>query len=132
MKLYLTPPMTLQQVNEAFQKEFRFLKLAFFKKTHMPGEPSSKEDMLDNSLTLEQAGLQKSCEINLEENMQVSRVEEAFKKCNLYAQVFRKSGNIWLETTKTDHYTLKEQMEEAKESETQYTYNPHNFADDRE
>jgi hypothetical protein len=34
---------------------------------------------------------------------------------HLNAQVFRRSGNIWLETTMTDKWTLKQQNEHGKE-----------------
>ena len=33
----------------------------------------------------------------------------------LSAQVFRRSGNIWLETTITDYWTLKQQNEHGRE-----------------
>jgi hypothetical protein len=35
----------------------------------------------------------------------------------LHVQVFRKSGNIWLETSVSDHLTLSEQQERARASE---------------
>jgi hypothetical protein len=33
----------------------------------------------------------------------------------LSAQVFRRSGNLWLETTITDYWTLKQQNEHGRE-----------------
>lgn len=33
----------------------------------------------------------------------------------LHAQVFRRSGNIWLETTMTDNWTLAQQNEHGRE-----------------
>jgi hypothetical protein len=36
------------------------------------------------------------------------------KEYGLHIQVFRKSGNIWLETTATDNWTLDRQNQEGK------------------
>ncbi len=50
------------------------------------------------------------------EDQTVLEVEQFFKlHFNLNAQVFRKSGNNWLETTLTDSWTLKKQNQEGME-----------------
>jgi hypothetical protein len=56
--------------------------------------------------------------------MTTAQVEELFlKKTKLHAEVFRKSGRVWLRTTATDYRTLEEQntmgeMAEHPERET--------------
>jgi hypothetical protein len=48
--------------------------------------------------------------------MKVSELENLFKrKYKLNIQVFRKSGNAWLETTVTDAWTLDKQNQEGIE-----------------
>jgi hypothetical protein len=48
--------------------------------------------------------------------MKVGELEHAFNvKFGLSAQVFRKSGEIWLQTTTTDTWTLAKQNEVAME-----------------
>lgn len=37
-----------------------------------------------------------------------------FSKFGLCIQVFRKSGNVWLETNSTDDWTLEQQNEEGR------------------
>jgi len=51
--------------------------------------------------------------------MKVIDLEKMFKnRFNLSAQVFRKSGNLWLETTMTDNWTLLQQNNHGREIST--------------
>ena len=51
--------------------------------------------------------------------MKVEELERILKKdFGLRAQVFRKSGNLWLETTMTDGWTLAQQNYHGKELST--------------
>ncbi len=96
---------------------YPFLKLEFFHQRHAVNKGSAKKDMFDTSLTLRQ--LKKKPNdgaIVLKESMKVSELEELFKNIfGLSVQVFRKSGNLWIETTVTDDWTLQQQNEEGKE-----------------
>jgi hypothetical protein len=48
--------------------------------------------------------------------MKVGELENLFaEKFGLYVQLFRKSGKVWLQTTTTDTWTLKEQSKLASE-----------------
>ena len=54
--------------------------------------------------------------ITYSEEMSVSELEKQFAdKLKLSAQIFRKSGRIWLETTFTDSWSLKKQNQEGME-----------------
>jgi hypothetical protein len=58
-------------------------------------------------------------DIIISEDMLVSEFENQFsEKLKLSAQVFRKSGGSWLETTFTDSWTLKKQNDEGLELST--------------
>ena len=50
-----------------------------------------------------------------------------FSKFGLAAQVFRKSGNVWLETSATDNWTLLQQNNEGAELSTQIKENRENL-----
>jgi hypothetical protein len=51
--------------------------------------------------------------------MKVKDLEKIFKdQFSLAMQVFRKSGNLWLETTMTDNWTLQQQNEHGREIST--------------
>ncbi len=49
----------------------------------------------------------------------VSEVEQGFETLfGIHTQVFRKSGRLWLETTSTDSWSLKEQNEVGLDMES--------------
>lgn len=57
-----------------------------------------------------------SGEIFLSDELTVAGLEKLFVETyGLNAQVFRKSGNVWLETTMTDNWTLKQQNDHGRE-----------------
>jgi len=62
------------------------------------------------------AGLKKSGELELNDEMTVGELENSFlEKFWLNVQVSRRSGNLWLETTMTDKWTLKQQNDHGRE-----------------
>lgn len=57
--------------------------------------------------------------------MKVSELEKLFKdKFKLAVQVFRKSGNLWLETTMTDNWSLLQQNNHGREISTNKITDP--------
>ena len=61
----------------------------------------------------------KDGDIQINEEMKVIELEKLFKdKFKLAVQVFRKSGNLWLETTMTDNWTLAQQNNHGREIST--------------
>ena len=96
---------------------FPYLKLEFFHHKHNSFQGSYKKDILNPDITLNQCR-KKHTEgaIFLIEEMKVSELEKLFQDIfGLSAQVFRKSGRSWIETTVTDDWTLKQQNDEGKE-----------------
>ena len=132
MKLKIKSGKTLKQLQKEFQDEFPLLKIEFFNRPHRNEEASSKKDLQDTSLTVAEIS-KKQGEVAISGKTKTAELEQQFQtEFGLNVQVFRKSGNVWLETSTTDHLTLEEQQEAAKESQEQYTYRSHNFADERE
>ena len=55
-------------------------------------------------------------DINIVPKMTVKELEQQFLHLyGLFVQVFRKSGNVWLETTVTDNWTLEQQNRQGEE-----------------
>jgi len=55
-------------------------------------------------------------ELLIDDVMTVSDLESTFRnQFGLAAQVFRRSGNIWLETSITNGWTLKQQNDHGRE-----------------
>lgn len=117
MKLKITDKIKISEIQKEFQGLFPYLKIEFYKHMHAEGEGSEKSDMIDSGMTfydIKKENLTGTIEIL--GALTVTALENAFAEIfELSAQVFRKSGNIWLQTTTTDHLTLDEQNNKAKE-----------------
>lgn len=110
MHLRISSKLPISDVQKAFSSTFPFLKIEFFKSNGMhpllPGDHNIAE--AQKKIT------EGSIEITGE--MKVCELEQALDKLfPLHAQVFRRSGNIWLETTMTDDWTLAQQNEHGRE-----------------
>lgn len=122
MTLDISDELLLSDLQKAFNTYFPFLKIEFFKKPHKIGEGLAKSLIFDNKKIV------KDCrtahvigKLEFEETMEVavfeSKLQEEF---GLSVQVFRKSGNVWLETSATDTWTLRQQNDEGAELDTQF------------
>lgn len=107
MKLRVKATQTAQTLQNDFTKHFPRLSLQLFKMPHNAGEGSPKaERALPESLLSEWIDTDEvALEVNPE--MTVAELEEQLKALGIFAQVFRKSGDLWLETTRTDGWTLE-------------------------
>jgi hypothetical protein len=108
----------ISAVKKEFNTHFPFLKLEFFHHAHKPHAGSAKKDLIKTDVVLKSlVGTNgKSSQVIVNEDMQVATLEKLFQdKFNISAQVFRKSGNSWLETSVTDDWTLKQQNEAGEE-----------------
>lgn len=116
MKLVIDDTRTIAQVQEDFNKAFPLLKLEFFKKAHGVQGESDKSELLPSCSTLRSwRGNHQTGEMHITASMTVAEVEQEFSKAfGLNAQIFRLSGNKWLQTTVTDSWTLAEQQEQAE------------------
>ena len=95
--------------------------IEFFKTPHKIGEGSAKNLLHHSNRFVRDCRLkQTDGELEISESMTVSELEQAFQKqFGLSIQVFRKSGNVWLETSATDAWTLVQQNNEGMELSTQ-------------
>jgi hypothetical protein len=104
-------------VKDEFNNLFPYLKLEFFRHGHEVYKANPKMDMLNPELSLKAIRKKENeGEILINENMSVADLESLFREVfGISAQVFRKSGKSWLETSVTDDWTLKRQNDEGKE-----------------
>jgi hypothetical protein len=107
----------LFELQQDFNSLFPFLKIEFFKAPHSIGEGSAKNQLHDNNRVVSDCRLKKSEGVlQINEQMTVSDLEARFfDDFGLSAQIFRKSGNVWLETSATDNWTLRQQNDEGAE-----------------
>ncbi len=116
MKITINDKRKIFAIQEEFNIAFPFLRIEFFSKPHKPGAGSSKKLIKHQSKTLgECRTIHNAGSITISENMTVNELEQRFGDVyGLGVQVFRKSGNVWLETTVTDGWTLKEQNDQGE------------------
>ena len=90
---------TTQQLASAFASDFPYLKIEFYKKghDHFHGSPKNEEIKEDKKLSELNPEIS-SGDINWENTMSVDSLETIFEeKFGLHMQVFRKSGDQWLQ-----------------------------------
>jgi hypothetical protein len=112
MKLYISQNRAISEVQQDFNKEYPFLKIEFYKNS----EPGFARRHLANSMMVRAAGLMRSGELDINDTMTVGYLENILKeRFGLHVQVSRRSGTLWLETTMTDNWTLKQQNDHGRE-----------------
>lgn len=107
---------TIATLQKEFNKSFPFLKIEFFREPCIKGKGNSKDKMIMTNEVISRLQREKQFgKISFTNQTSVSELEENFlNKFGICMQVFRKSGNIWLETTSTDDWTLEQQNEEGR------------------
>lgn len=115
MHFIIHPNTVIAQVQKDFSALFPFLKLEFFlgKKTTPAAAIQAAPGMTISAVQSQPA----SGRLGLRPGMTVKELEDTFRNdFFLDVQVFRKSGNTWLQTTVTDKWTLYQQNEHGRET----------------
>jgi len=116
MKITINDHRKIFAIQEEFNKLLPYLKIEFFAKPHQKGGASPKYLLCQKTKTLGQCRTNHNKgEITITPQMTVTDLEQNFSDVyGLSIQVFRKSGDVWLETTITDGWTLEKQNEQGK------------------
>jgi glycerol-3-phosphate O-acyltransferase len=125
MHLHIAPNRLISDIQKEFNKMFPFLKIEFFNNKSFARTDFSAKQIIANTRKVGDTQLTlKDGRIEIEEEMKVNELEKRFKEqFNLAVQVFRKSGNLWLETTMTDNWTLVQQNNHGREISTNKSSN---------
>jgi hypothetical protein len=116
MKIKITDNRKIADLQKEFNSSYPYLKIEFFSQPHRAGTPNVKKTIQPASFTVGQCRhIHLDGEIIVEAGMTVKDLEQVFiRQYGLFAQVFRKSGKVWLETTVTDSWTLEEQNRQGE------------------
>lgn len=108
MRLIIHPEDSIKKVQKEIQKEYPNIKIEFFSKEHKKGKITNvKFQYFNKDITMESIGLHKKMELDLNDDTVIWDIEKKFEHLgNLHVQVFRRGGEVWLETTKSDNWTL--------------------------
>jgi len=111
MILRINKQTTISKIQEEFSTRFPNLKIEFFIDKNKDDQLTADEQIKDTSQTIHEIRENgKDGVYDIDGLITVAELEKNFFDIfGLYVQVFRKSGNIWLMTTTTDHLTLSEQ-----------------------
>ncbi|MCC6571503.1 MAG: hypothetical protein IT274_07765 [Chitinophagales bacterium] len=131
MNISIQPDRLLVDIQKDFQALFPFLKVEFYKDTHLSGEGTAGKERLDPHVAVgELSAHTLSFSWHVSPESTVSELESSFQeKTGIGLQIFRKSGNNWLQTTTTDYKTLAEQNARGEEMshKTDLTEEPEDY-----
>ena len=121
MRLSVKEERLISEVQQDFSLTYPFLKIEFFKNGNTRRERYAFEKMIPHHLHVKDARSLNhgEGELDFDDKTTVLDLEKAFMdQFGLSVQVFRRSGNLWLETTITDNWTLKQQNDHGREIST--------------
>ncbi len=121
MRLLINGERLVRDVQQEFTRVYPYLKIEFFRVNGLLKGKGVQQNQIkhDQQLRLAKGRDIEKGDLVIEDVMSVADLEKAFmKKFGLITQVFRKSGNIWLETTITDSWSLKQQNDMGREITT--------------
>jgi len=115
MTLQILKTRTVGELQHDFNQAYPFLRVDIFKEINGRSGPIIKQRLTRNT-TLSVAGKLKEGALELNDSMTVGQLEKMFREqFGINVQVSRKSGPVWLETTVTDTWTLRQQNEHGRE-----------------
>lgn len=120
MQLHIDSNRLIGDIQKEFNKEFPFLKIEFFNNKTFNRTGFMAHQIIPQNKKIGENQLNiPDGDIKIDEEMKVKDLEKIFKdQFSLAVQVFRKSGNLWLETTMTDNWTLQQQNNHGREIST--------------
>lgn len=117
MKLTINYQTSLDEIQKEFSLRFPNLQLRFFSLIHPDGTNSPKEELSSHLKLDEVRKVQGTGTVSLDADQSVAKLEADFRvHFGINAQVFRRAGKGWLETTSTDSWPLEKQNEFGAES----------------
>jgi hypothetical protein len=117
MEIVINDSRTISEIQADFSKAFPYLKLEFFSAAPAPKDNQQKSKMFSPERTLESIRkIHANGVLKISGTKTVADLKNILcEKHGLYPQVFRKSANLWIETSLTDSWTLERQNREGGE-----------------
>jgi len=114
----ITGGKTIRVIQEEFNRLFPALKIEFYTTPHSHKTGTSEKYHIKNTSRLKEISTDVATKsVTVNSSLTVTDLEQKIQdNFRVGAQVFRKSGNVWLQTTATDNLTLEEQNKKGLES----------------
>ncbi len=113
------PQQSLAELRQKFNFLFPGLDIRFYQTSHQKYEGSAPQDEWDNSLNISEiTDINVPVQIDLDHQKTIESLEYEFlAKLGMNIQIFRRSADLWLQTIKTDHWTLEVQNRKGLHSQ---------------
>ena len=123
MILHIHDNLKVADIQERFSECFPMLKIEFYTKANLYKEMSDRKDLVNpDTLIGDLRQNFEQGELALKSWDKTSHVEQLLEtQFGLHAQICRKEGNRWVQTSKTDNLTLAQQQENAALSMEDHT-----------
>ena len=120
MIIHIHDSFSLSDIQDRFSKCFPWLKIEFYSHPQSLKKSSKDENRISSEKNVGQVRHDhRQGELEIKSWYSVARVEKDFReKFGLNVQVFRKENGGWVQTSKTDKFTLHEQEKMARHAET--------------
>jgi hypothetical protein len=118
MNLYVNQGSTLGEIQKDFRDMYPYLKLEFYKRIQTGSHRASSKDRLQANYLPGRINTGRVyAAIDISPQRSAGELEnDILDTLGVSAQVLRRSGNIWIQTTDTDKWSLRLQNEEGRAS----------------
>jgi hypothetical protein len=111
VKILIDNDKSLGDIQREFSLHYLFLRIEFFKSNESNG--LIRREKLKDEYRLD---TKNSISINIGRDRTINDVKkDFFEKADLIVQIYRKSGNVWVETSHTNHWPLEQQNFEGEQ-----------------
>lgn len=115
MKIKISRRTMVYEIKKQFNSEYPFLKVEFLIPPNIPTGGRHPVIAADNTRLGSIQPRLKEGAVVVDDMTTVGELESYFRNHLLDVQVFRRSANLWLETTMTDSWTLQKQNSHGRE-----------------
>ena len=121
MEIYISEDATIASIQNDFQGAYPFLCLEFYRQPHEIGEASPAREKLQPETAIDDIRILHSFGwIDIDSSRTAAEVEYDFRHTmGLNVQILRRSGDLWLETTQTDKWTLHQLNEAGRQPDAE-------------
>jgi hypothetical protein len=120
MTLFIKKTNLTEDVRKIFSACYPYLKIEFYKRSAADCATIMKKKNMPFNFPDEQLPNDKTA-ININHDVTVEELENKFASIGLIAGVFRRSGNVWIETSLTNNWTLQQQNTAGEEISRYFT-----------
>jgi hypothetical protein len=116
MNLHIDHESQISNIQNKFTEVYPFLKIEFFKDSFIKKRLSQKAEKINPAEKVKLVGhLNGYNKIDIGKQRTVAQLAEDFRELfGLNVQLYRKLGNLWIETCLTDDWTLEQQNREGE------------------